>query len=107
MTNNVVPHPKRNAKRERVIIKARKRSLQDAIRCHAYAGFLSATIGLDGTDCEWCDERPKSLVVRWEFAQGGIMTLEDGAEHPEQVIATNFSRPGPQRRQERRRQTQH
>jgi hypothetical protein len=43
-----------------------------------------ATCYFDDTpNCDWCDDRPKSLVVRWEFAQGGVITLDGGAEHPQ------------------------
>ncbi len=88
MTNNVVPHPKQNAKRERAITRSPEAAkLQDAIfaASSAYGDFLerNGLIFDDTPDCEWCDGRPKSLVFRWEFCQGGIMTLDGGAEHPE------------------------
>ena len=87
MIDNVVPHPKRNARRERVITQSPEAmKLQDAIfaAISAYADFLERNdlIFDDTPDCDWCDDRPKSLVVRWEFCQGGIMTLDGGAEHP-------------------------
>ena len=84
MTDNVVPHPKRNAKRERVITQSPAAvNLQDAIfaAISAYADFLERN-DLIFNDVDWCDDRPKSLVVRWEFCQGGIITLDGGAEHP-------------------------
>ncbi len=88
MTDNVVPHPKRNAMRERVITQSPEAiALQDAIfaAISAYADFLERKdlIFDDTPDCDWCDDRPKSLVVRWEFAQGGVITLDGGTEHPQ------------------------
>ena len=87
MTDNVVPHPKRNAKRERAITQSPEAlKLQDAIfaAISVYADFLERNdvIFTTGDDVDWCDDRPKSLVVRWEFCQGGIITLDGGAEHP-------------------------
>ena len=31
----------------------------------------------------WRDDRPKSLVVRWEFNEGMVITLDGGSDYPE------------------------
>ena len=40
----------------------------------------------------WRDDRPKSLVVRWEFGQGMVITLDGGSDHPEPSHPDEFFR---------------
>jgi hypothetical protein len=40
----------------------------------------------------WRDDRPKSLVVRWEFNQGMVITLDGGSDHQEPSHPDEFFR---------------
>ncbi|MGO9632513.1 MAG: hypothetical protein ACLPX1_01300 [Steroidobacteraceae bacterium] len=40
----------------------------------------------------WRDDRPKSLVVRWEFNQGMVITLDGDSDHPEPSHPDDFFR---------------
>ena len=62
-------------------------ALQEAIvtAVSAYANYLERS-GLVFNEADnaigWRDDRPKSLVVRWEFNQGMVITLDGGSDHP-------------------------
>lgn len=86
--SNVVQHPKRDEKLERDLERtAEAVKLKDAMfaAVEAYADYLerSGLIWDENNDDDWRDERPKSLVVRWQFGIGLVITLDGGARHPE------------------------
>jgi hypothetical protein len=99
MSDKIVQHPRRDMKLERDIAwSPEARALQEAITkaVSAYADYLERT-GLVFNDeaddaIGWRDDRPKSLVVRWEFNQGMVITLDGGPNHPEPSHPDEFFR---------------
>ena len=86
--SNVVQHPKRDEKLKRDLGRTPQAvKLKDAIfaAVMAYADYLeqNGLIWDENNEDDWRDGRHKSLVVRWEFAAGGVITLDGGAYHPE------------------------
>lgn len=84
---NVVRHPKCGEKLERDLSRTPEANkLKDAIftAVREYADYLerNGLIWNDNND-DWRDDRSKSLVLRWEFPLGGVITLDGGAVHPE------------------------
>jgi len=98
MSDKIVQHPRRDMKLERDIMRSPEaQALQHAIgtAISAYADYLERT-GLVFNESDnaigWRDDRPKSLVVRWEFNQGMVITLDGGSDHPEASHPDEFFR---------------
>jgi hypothetical protein len=87
---NIVQHPKCDQKLKLDLERMPgAEKLKDAIFAAeaAYADYLerNGLIWDENNDDSiiWRDGRHKSLVGRWEFALGGVITLDGGAYHPE------------------------
>jgi hypothetical protein len=98
MSDKIVQHPRRDMKLERDITGSPEAwALQQAIAkaVSAYADYLERN-GLVFNESDngigWRDDRPKSLVVRWEFALGMTITLDGASDHPEASHPDEFFR---------------
>ncbi len=86
--SEIVQHPRRNIGLARELTATPEAiALQEAIHTamEAYADYLDRhdlIFDLD-TDSGWRDDRPKSVVARWEFHQGSVIALAGGAVHPD------------------------
>ena len=97
--SEIVQHPRRNIGLERELTATPEAiALQEAIHTamEAYADYLDRhdlIFDLD-TDSGWRDDRPKSVVARWEFHQGSVIALAGGAVHPDDVGPDEFFKGG-------------
>lgn len=97
--SEIVQHPRRNIGLERKLTATSEAiALQEAIHTamEAYADYLDRQdliFDLD-TDSGRRDDRPKSLVARWEFYQGSVIALAGGAVHPDDVGPGEFFKGG-------------